>query len=520
MKAETYHKSNEKAQSMLFNTNLWIINVYGKCPMATADEVLANRADKCTSCKTHGSEGFDAADIRRKDPRFPISMLEDYMSGSPTSHLDCNYNVLLSSDDNVHLNNQFRYMIKGVQRMPQKVTSWRGNDVIDFGADFGGNIAKYESKLTGDLGFYHFKGNKTYVGGLSAAEEFSKALSHQSNAVDRGSKGFATKGNAVYVSGDGNLDKRQNSFENDAMFQYGIERSNLSDSGTTGMNFKFTQHSKQAELMDFKAEFVNSKCFLCNPSVGGDFNLIMVSCSKNYHPQFRICQINRGENSGGKYQELEGYDKGYGYYGTKYELQKECEYVVEIGCTGTHDFSPFENFTEGGFICCLSAEKDCLQNILGKSPCKVKLNQKECNVPFEQGKELGEESKNPSSCPNQSPKNSPACKGDISQKNGVSNLETENTENGSEKTSCGKLDYSCTPYFDESKGCISLYFKYNDTVMTDFLKSSKGCSTVEIKCNIEMAEQQYIEEGIEESKNMFKFTARSNCVCDLIKALQ
>lgn len=295
---------------------------------------------------------------------------------------------------------------------------------------------------------------------------------------------------------------------------------NYSSSGASGTSFKFTHLSAEANLTDYKRSFSASKVFVFTAQSDGIYKVCLVSTTKNYHPQMRMCEINKG--GGEKYVEIEGSDKGNGMYSTGFSCKKGREYVIEIGASEKVNTAPFENINTGGFICSMSAEKKSLQECLAQQEYKISLFGKIGSVPIENKKEMdlsnsGSGSGSGSASGGASGSGSGSGTGSGSASGGGS-------ASGSASASginCGSLDYSVTPFFDESKGSLTLYYHYESSYSysQSSYSSSKQSSTVEFQCSYSSSSSQVFN-GIEKSRNMFEFHVESKSACNLADMLR
>lgn len=269
-----------------------------------------------------------------------------------------------------------------------------------------------------------------------------------------------------------------------------------SNSGASGTSFKFTHLSMEAstEVADYKRSFIGSKVFIFNPSADGFYKVIMVSTTKFYHPQLKISEINQG--GGEKYVELGNTDHGNGIYGTKYDCKKGRKYLAEIGTSEKVNSAPFENNSSGGFVCSISAQKKSLQECLGEQECKISINGKTGIVSTENHKELilSESSSSSSSM------------GGSSSSNEVG----------------GSLDYSVTPYLDELKGSVTLYYHSESSYSysQSSYSSSSSASTVEFSCGGGFSySSSRVSNGVKRANNAFEFSVESKGACDLTEML-
>lgn len=255
----------------------------------------------------------------------------------------------------------------------------------------------------------------------------------------------------------------------------------LSSSGATGKTFKFNQRSLEANLSDYSKFFTASKIFAFNPTLDGIYKVVLVSTTKEYHPQMKIVEINKG--GGEKYVEKFGFDRENGMYSTRYALRKDREYLVEIGASEKIDFSPFANINTGGFIFIISAEKRSLQEILGQHNYRVSIYGKVGTVPLNQ--------------------------------NGILELSGAN----SKKESAGMLDYSITPFFNDNVGSVTIFFHNESTFSNGLSSSAYEAAVVEFECHL-TTNSTRVFEGIEPSARVLEFNIQARSACDLIDMLK
>lgn len=280
---------------------------------------------------------------------------------------------------------------------------------------------------------------------------------------------------------------------------------NCSHSGDVGTDFKFTNMSKEANFSDFTKQFTNSKCCAFTCSAKGLFNIICVSLTLDYHPQMRICKINKGSSN--KYEEIKGENKACGNYASKYYLEKG-EYCVEVGCNNNIDYTPFKDIQSGGFACCISQQKSCLQDIISKNKGKCRIRGNVCEVPVENGGELN---------------------GDVGCTGEFCNDRSKNKSNANQESerACGKVDYSVTPCYNEKSGVFSYFCRYTLNSGSASYSSSCGsisserysCAQIDCKCDDNSAADSQIADAEEPSRNCFKIKLKAPTACELANSL-
>lgn len=254
-----------------------------------------------------------------------------------------------------------------------------------------------------------------------------------------------------------------------------------SPSGASGKSFKFNQNSPEAVLSDYTKFFNASKLFAFNPTLDAPYKIVLVSTTKEYHPQMKIVEINK--SGGEKYVEKFGEDKGNGMYSTVYGLRKDREYLIEIGASEKLDFKPFSNINTGGFICVISAEKGSLQALLARQDYKVAIFGKTGNVPLGQSEVL------------------------------------ELAGADWKKEGSGMLNYSVTPFYNQEAGSVTIFFHNESTFSEPLASTAKEAAVVEFICKLD-ATSNPVHEGEEASKKIIEFKIPCRSVCDLVDLLK
>lgn len=260
---------------------------------------------------------------------------------------------------------------------------------------------------------------------------------------------------------------------------YGGVIAGYSASGARGRTFKFSEKSIEASLSDYNRFFTASRLFTFNPTLTSTYKIVLVSTTKNYHPQMKIIEINRGGNE--KYIEQFGQDKDNGIYSSRYALRTDREYLLEIGASEKIDFTPFMNENTGGFICIISCEKRSLQEILAQHEYKVSMWGKTAEVP-------------------------------------LAHTEVLELAGDGKKEGCGRLDYSITPYYNEHQESITIFF-HNETSFSNGISgTSKEAAKVEFECH-HTGNLHQVFQGVEIAKRIVEFLIHCKTVCDLIDML-
>lgn len=241
-----------------------------------------------------------------------------------------------------------------------------------------------------------------------------------------------------------------------------------------------------------------SKVFTFVAAVSGKYKIILVSTTENYHPQMRMCEINRS-GGGEKYVEMNA-DKANGMYGSSYDCTAGKEYLVEVGTSSKVNSEPFSNINEGGFVCSVSADKKSLQECLAQEEYGVSIFGKVGRLPVDNNKELN--------------------LGGSGASAGATEVGSKEYTSGTGGMSCGSLDYGVTPYLNEANGACTLY--YHSGSFTSSSSSSTNsrwaASAVTFQCSSSGMREGSVSMpaiGRRDLKSIFQFTVYSRSCCDL-----
>lgn len=232
------------------------------------------------------------------------------------------------------------------------------------------------------------------------------------------------------------------------------------------IELKFTNLSKEAHAQKYRKQLTNSKIFEFYSPFTIKVNIILVSTTKNYHPQLIISE--KWEN---KYEEVL-YDKNnFSFYTS---IGKH--YVLEVGHKRETITAPFEDISDGSFILILTTVANSISDMMIQEAIKVGLKGYEGVVPFENG----------------------------------APLELYHPER--KFVNHGFLNYEITPFFNSQKESITLYYHQG---IDSFIGDRKRSSTLEIICNDSMKDLKTFV-GSEASTAKYEYTVESSRICAII----
>lgn len=235
-------------------------------------------------------------------------------------------------------------------------------------------------------------------------------------------------------------------------------------------DLKFTNSSRESQVPNYEKKLLYSKVFTFTPKFNFNMNVILVSTTKNYHPQLIFSEKN---NNG--YTQLNDSTVRFNF-----NCLKGKSYVVEVGYSRELITDPFDNISSGSFILLLSSNVLSILDTMLQESIIANTKGFQGVVPFEQ------------------------------------NAPFRLYHPDGRMVNHGHLNYNITPFFNDTKQSITIYYHRGVDFFSGDIKRS---SILEIKCN-KGARSTKIYFGKEPSKGRYEYTVESSRICDIISLIK
>jgi len=238
--------------------------------------------------------------------------------------------------------------------------------------------------------------------------------------------------------------------------------------GTRNIELKYTNLSKETTASGYVKKLQYSKIFKFTATHDNLVNMILVSTTKRYHPQVVVSEVNNDT-----YTEL-----------TKSKLVFNCSrgksYILEVGHNKEVNTDPFEDISSGGYTLLLSSTSETLKDTMLQESIKVSIWGYSGFVPFGEDAPL------------------------------KLHHQTRRSVNH------GHLNYSITPFYNEDRESITLYFHLG---VDSFSGAKKRSATLEIVCdkNTRSTKTFY---GKEPSTAKYEYKVESSRICGVIDLIK
>ncbi|ELA41397.1 uncharacterized protein VICG_01502 [Vittaforma corneae ATCC 50505] len=235
-------------------------------------------------------------------------------------------------------------------------------------------------------------------------------------------------------------------------------------------DLKFTNSSRESQVTNYERKLLYSKIFTFTPDFNFNVNVILVSTTKNYHPQLVFSEKN---NDG--YIQLNDSTTRFNF-----NCLKDKSYVVEVGYSRELITDPFDNISSGSFILILSSNTLSILDVMVQESIIINIKGFEGVAPFEH------------------------------------NAPLKLFHPDGRMMNHGYLNYNITPFFNDTKQSITLYYHRGVDFFSGDIKRS---SILEIKCN-KSARSTKIYFGKEPSRGKYEYTIESSRICDIINLIR